>query len=239
LDFCCHYPAPIPFLERRACNERGPAPIPFRPAPHRGFWPIRTSVRKRRRGPEHSARYKRYIKSKEWARKRTEYFAAFGRACQACRSQDRVQVHHKSYANLENEPLEDLAGLCEGCHVLVHRLHDSIGGDLRIVTDQVIADYRAAGAGMIGSLAPAERRRPRQSKRKVRYNKRIVSACMANRDRCRNPAPSGSGYCWDHDPELGPERAEPNRAGPAKRDPLDFLAERIDTRRDPRWVNGL
>lgn len=155
-----------------------------------------------KRNPEHSAKYKRYIASPAWAKKRNEYFRANGRVCRACRSTEYLNVHHLSYENLEHEPLDDLACLCETCHNLVHSLCDATDGDLRDVTIRFIKDARKSEMEPAGKTAAPKKKRPRQSKRLMKFNKRLVPMCLAKKDKCQNPAPSGSGYCWVHDRTL-------------------------------------
>lgn len=60
-----------------------------------------------------------YLKSPEWQHKR-HLILARDRHCQRCSSKGFLVVHHLSYRNLGNEPLEDLVLLCTSCHDLVH-----------------------------------------------------------------------------------------------------------------------
>jgi len=68
--------------------------------------------------------YVDYIKSDKWQRKRAEYFAVYGRKCQACgTTRGPIHVHHLSYAHLGNEPLTDLMGLCVKHHKAVTTIY--------------------------------------------------------------------------------------------------------------------
>lgn len=65
-----------------------------------------------------------YIKSEKWQQKRQQYFMVYGRKCQACgTTKGPIHVHHMSYANLGNEPLSDLIGLCAKHHRAVTRIY--------------------------------------------------------------------------------------------------------------------
>lgn len=178
------------------------------------------------RSVEHSARYRTYIGSPAWARKRVQYFVAYGKKCQACTATTGLQVHHVSYDRLGDEPLGDLVGLCETCHQLVHTYHDRVGGDLRDATTRIVEAIRAAGMAPAGKAVSGKTVRRRQSKRRVKFNKRRVPACLAKKDTCMDGAPSGSGYCWRHDNNLdGPNRDETvGRTNPA----TNALARRRD-----------
>lgn len=57
-------------------------------------------------------------------------------------------VHHMSYDNLGNEPMQDLMGLCPECHRGVHREHRAGGRrkDLRQVTLEFIQQRRKQNA---------------------------------------------------------------------------------------------
>lgn len=68
--------------------------------------------------------YKEYIKSEEWKNKRKEVLKRDKFKCRLCSakgSEYNLHVHHNSYNNLGNEPLEDLITLCKSCHEKHHR----------------------------------------------------------------------------------------------------------------------
>lgn len=68
----------------------------------------------------HSSEYEKYLRSKEWAAKRKEAFAYYGKRCARCGSTYRLQVHHKNYWRLGHELMEDLEVVCSRCHKLEH-----------------------------------------------------------------------------------------------------------------------
>lgn len=72
--------------------------------------------------------YKKYLQSKKWQEKRIKVFERaksnanssnkYG-ICERCGYEPKrncLQVHHKTYIHLFNEPLEDLELLCPNCH---------------------------------------------------------------------------------------------------------------------------
>lgn len=67
-----------------------------------------------------SPTYLAYIISPEWRKKRVQAFTHYGKKCSKCPMKTHLQVHHLSYKNLGNEPMEDLCILCKGCHQKEH-----------------------------------------------------------------------------------------------------------------------
>lgn len=64
--------------------------------------------------------YITYLESQQWRAKRNELFAVRGKKCEDCGATQRLHVHHLTYKNLFNEPLEDLQVLCHSCHKKRH-----------------------------------------------------------------------------------------------------------------------
>ena len=62
--------------------------------------------------------YKAYLRSNQWKGKR-QLALDRDKCCQYCSSTEHLQVHHKTYDNLFNEPLDDLVTLCRRCHLVV------------------------------------------------------------------------------------------------------------------------
>ena len=72
--------------------------------------------------------YKEYLKSEEWQEKRRLVFERASKnansnnkygVCERCGYEPRkhcLQLHHRTYLHLMNEPLEDLELLCPNCH---------------------------------------------------------------------------------------------------------------------------
>lgn len=67
-----------------------------------------------------SVDYYKYIRSPAWRKKRAEVILRSKGRCERCGKWPVVNVHHLSYANLGNEPLSDLLGVCVKCHMEFH-----------------------------------------------------------------------------------------------------------------------
>lgn len=83
----------------------------------------RSRSRRRRRGKQFTAAYREYIASPAWRAKRQLVLERDGFCCRGCGipiSLRTLQVHHLTYANFRNEPLEDLITLCIPCHEKTH-----------------------------------------------------------------------------------------------------------------------
>lgn len=66
-------------------------------------------------------KYKDYLSSEEWQKKRDTVLERDNYACRICDCGDELHVHHKTYDNIYEEPLGDLITLCKSCHELFHR----------------------------------------------------------------------------------------------------------------------
>ncbi len=66
--------------------------------------------------------YENYLQSEQWWRKRGITILKAGNRCQRCGWLSPrydglgLEVHHKTYKHLGNEPWEDLEALCKPCH---------------------------------------------------------------------------------------------------------------------------
>lgn len=68
-----------------------------------------------------SPEYRAYMQSPEWDDLRRFMLHRAGYKCGRCHKGNRVlQVHHKNYARLGHERVEDLMVLCVSCHRWVH-----------------------------------------------------------------------------------------------------------------------
>lgn len=63
--------------------------------------------------------YKQYLASREWALKREAVRRRSGNKCERCKTGPQDAVHHLTYANVGNEPLEDLQAVCDPCHAFL------------------------------------------------------------------------------------------------------------------------
>lgn len=66
------------------------------------------------------AKYNGYLRSPEWHAKRIKVLRRDQYRCQACLESEAVQVHHKTYQHLYDEPLFDLESVCVPCHERLH-----------------------------------------------------------------------------------------------------------------------
>ena len=96
--------------------------------------------------------YNAYIHSHDWDLKRDERIEIDNHTCQVCGTNERtLQVHHLSYSNLGDEPMEDLITVCSVCHAIITeiektRLSDKIRiglCNLEILKRQYEWAYRA------------------------------------------------------------------------------------------------
>lgn len=77
-------------------------------------------VKKEKRLKSRKEDYDEYINSKEWRKFREKAFAALGRICSKCGSTNNLHVHHLHYMTFKRETIQDVAILCEPCHMDVH-----------------------------------------------------------------------------------------------------------------------
>lgn len=70
----------------------------------------------------HGKEYEEYLKSPEWQYKRLQKARQAKYTCEICGKvvKKGFHIHHKTYEHFKNEPLEDLAFLCEDCHMDLH-----------------------------------------------------------------------------------------------------------------------
>jgi hypothetical protein len=77
------------------------------------------------RGPRRTSRYTAYIKSAAWEAKKQEYWASgrHPRRCYVCGKDDGpLDMHHRTYARLGYESLDDLVPVCpKPCHARITR----------------------------------------------------------------------------------------------------------------------
>ncbi len=82
-------------------------------------------------------KYKLYIESKFWRRRKDQYFATHAKRCAVCRTPERVDLHHKAYGNYGRERDEDLVALCKKHHEGFHAKH-GVARDMRLDTDSYV-----------------------------------------------------------------------------------------------------
>jgi 5-methylcytosine-specific restriction endonuclease McrA len=69
--------------------------------------------------------YRKYLSTPEWKATRAEALKRAGHRCQTCNTpatiENRLEVHHRTYARRGNELPQDLTVLCQACHILIHK----------------------------------------------------------------------------------------------------------------------
>ena len=92
--------------------------------------------------------YREYLDSEAWAAKRKERFEIDRYRCQKCLGSTVLQVHHRTYRNLGDEPMDDLVTLCQEDHYLLHDLCEKQG---KSRTDEKV--LWKVTAGFLGEVA--------------------------------------------------------------------------------------
>jgi hypothetical protein len=92
-------------------------------------------------------RYADYIVSDVWERKRDAVknaHKALGTLfCVACRTTERLELHHRTYVRLGHETLDDLCLLCRACHQIQYSLTKEWAYDEE-TSLQAVIEIRAA-----------------------------------------------------------------------------------------------
>lgn len=102
--------------------------------------------------------YRVYMKSPEWAQKRKLKLKQVGYRCQGCGSDERLEVHHLSYARFGYERPEELQVLCHICHAHEHGRAPSVGPiagpTARLLSAELLRQQkRVAFAARVGEVA--------------------------------------------------------------------------------------
>jgi RNA polymerase-binding transcription factor DksA len=64
--------------------------------------------------------YARYVRTREWTRRRARKLNDAGKRCQVCNSKKILEVHHRNYERIGCERDNDLTVLCNDCHAKFH-----------------------------------------------------------------------------------------------------------------------
>ena len=65
-------------------------------------------------------KYNEYLKTQHWQRRRISALKKANNSCQICNSNERLDVHHRTYERRGCERPTDLTVLCRQCHTLFH-----------------------------------------------------------------------------------------------------------------------
>ncbi|MEM9388355.1 MAG: HNH endonuclease [Pseudomonadota bacterium] len=77
--------------------------------------------------------YDSYLRSPHWqTTRRIALVDAFHR-CRVCNSDERLEVHHRTYERLGREHPSDLTVLCRECHELFHERRRAVTRQLRLL----------------------------------------------------------------------------------------------------------
>jgi hypothetical protein len=111
----------------------------------------------------HRENYLRYLDSKEWQSKKREYWNSNRpHRCWVCDEAWTLNAkgfnfHHVSYANLYQEPIEDLVLLCREHHQAIEeqwKVWRLTGVDLETMTYVEICNLRIASGRSLDALRP-------------------------------------------------------------------------------------
>ena len=69
-------------------------------------------------------KYHDYLISDIWKAKRDACLEYYGHLCTVCYGDNKLQVHHRTYARIYDELPTDLIVLCDNCHNRFHRVMD-------------------------------------------------------------------------------------------------------------------
>ena len=86
--------------------------------------------------------YETYINSTAWERRRGLFFTKHPKVCVTCGSEEKIQLHHKTYDRMGRERDSDLMALCEFCHSTLHRWHREVGGSLYEASEDFVDQFR-------------------------------------------------------------------------------------------------
>jgi len=67
-------------------------------------------------------RYKIYLASNRWRRKREMVLSRDDHLCQSCYQARAEEVHHLTYKHVGLEPLFDLTSVCSSCHYVITKM---------------------------------------------------------------------------------------------------------------------
>src|SRR5690348_5248702 len=88
-------------------------------------------------------RYIEYLSSPEWKAKRKAVKERCSNICERCHRYLVDDVHHLTYDRVYDEPLEDLQGLCAGCHDFQHNHSgiDPLRKSIRVTVSWKIIEF--------------------------------------------------------------------------------------------------
>lgn len=79
-------------------------------------------IRSKKKVKKWSGKYKDYLKTLWWEKRKEAYYELNPRRCYACKRKSMIDLHHCDYSRLLREKDSDLIPLCRKCHEAVHKL---------------------------------------------------------------------------------------------------------------------
>jgi len=91
------------------------------------------------------ATYADYLASDHWKDVRRRFWSSkLGQRCAGCKGKP-TQIHHRTYARLGDERLNDLVAVCRPCHVYIHESENvMVKGGLRTNTKRALRTRRSS-----------------------------------------------------------------------------------------------
>ena len=83
-------------------------------------------------------KYKEYIVSDFWKKRKQKFFTKYKKECTACLSEENINLHHMHYGNYGNEPDEWLVALCKNCHEEFHTNYELSANMTKDTNDFII-----------------------------------------------------------------------------------------------------
>lgn len=111
-------PVYIPLNQRQCSNAPKAKKTPHTPILENPLQRVVDEYRRLLR----SLPYEMYLKTEHWKNKRDEAIRHADGRCQLCNAKHKLNVHHRTYDNLGNEPTSDLTVLCRQCHAKFHNV---------------------------------------------------------------------------------------------------------------------
>lgn len=65
-------------------------------------------------------KYKKYLETEYWSLVRNTMHELIGYKCEICGAIEHIHIHHFNYGSIGKETFNDLACLCEECHLGIH-----------------------------------------------------------------------------------------------------------------------
>lgn len=71
-------------------------------------------------------KYSKYLQTDYWGTVRNIMHELIGYKCEICGNENHIHVHHFNYGSIGEETINDLACICEECHIGIHNSESAI-----------------------------------------------------------------------------------------------------------------